>query len=25
VLSPPFVDLGETVLHGSRQAFGRWL
>lgn len=24
ILSPPFVDLGEFVLHGSRQALGEW-
>jgi membrane protein required for colicin V production len=25
ILSPPFVNLGETVLHGSRQAIAEWL
>jgi membrane protein required for colicin V production len=24
VLSPPFVDLGEAVMHGSREAFAEW-
>lgn len=25
VLSPPFIHLGEAVMHGSRRVFGEWL